>query len=339
MLARMWRAFDLGLRFLYVLLAPAILVLCATVFPITGTVVGAALATIVALLGSERWQSMVARIPLAGRVLGGVSRLGDFYAEHPPKPLIYYIVYPAVLPAVLFLRVPRREFLLYRKLNVISLVVILGSGAYEYLHHWRPELPLSLFITATITGFLLQLLATFALVMPIVTTVVALRQRDRKKTLWILITLAGAIATTAGISARHSNSMPIGRWTRIETRLNYAAAEYQRCVQRTPPAERRRCGEDNAGLATIVHALDAAVLALQNAPDDRAAALARAHEALAQLFKPDEASEFRLYTGEGNTVLFVRFGKQQRRWVGRDATHLIGKPEQLSPGARKVLGY
>ena len=112
---RRGRTIDLVLRLIYVTLAPLMLAPLAAVLPITGTLVGVGIATVVALIGGDRWHHAVDRIPVVGRVLGGMSKLGDFYREHPAKPLVFYIVYPLLLPILLFRPVPRRELALYRK--------------------------------------------------------------------------------------------------------------------------------------------------------------------------------------------------------------------------------
>src|SRR5258708_4793740 len=103
---------------------PVMLPLIAVVMPITGLLISAGIATLVVLIGGEAWHTRVDRVPLVGRVLGGMAKLADFYREHPPKPLVYYIFYPLLLPIVLFRRVPRREFLLYRKLNALAVIII-----------------------------------------------------------------------------------------------------------------------------------------------------------------------------------------------------------------------
>jgi hypothetical protein len=335
----MWRTVDLVLRFCYVLLAPALLVFCAAVFPITGTLVGSALATIVAVFGSDRWHGLVDRIPVVGRALRGVGRLGAFYDEHAPKPLIYYIAYPVLLPVLLFMRVPRREFLLYRKLNGIALLAIALVAALDYVRHWRPELPFSLFLSSVIAGLVLQLLVTFAIVMPIVTTIVVLHQRRLKKALGVLLACAAGIAILAWSSVRNSHEIQIGTWTRIASRTRFAVHEYQRCIHQTGMADRETCGRENAGFDALGQALDAGFMALQRDPTDRAGALARAHDALEQFYMPDEAAEFRLYAAEDVYVLFVKHRRDEALWIARDARHPIRQAIKLPPGARKLLGY
>src|SRR5512135_2493471 len=218
----MWRAIDLVLRCVYVAAVPFLLPLINMIIPIAGLLIGTGIATVIAVVGSERWRARVETLRYLGRPLGGFGRIGEFYARFPPKPLVYYILYPLLLPVVLFMRVPRREFLLYRKLNAITMVVIAATGAYDYFEHWRPELTLTQFAGATLGAFILQLLVTFMFVMPIVTTLVELRQHGRTRVLSVLVVLMVASAVYGAIRARHARTMSIMTWMRLQERTKYA---------------------------------------------------------------------------------------------------------------------
>src|SRR5438552_4091833 len=98
----MWRTIDLVLRFAYVAAVPFLLPIINLIMPITGLLIGTGIATAIALVGSEVWRARVERIKYLGRALGGMGRLGEFYARFPPKPLVYYILYPLLLPVILF---------------------------------------------------------------------------------------------------------------------------------------------------------------------------------------------------------------------------------------------
>lgn len=333
MLDAMWRAIDLVLRFVFVVAAPIMLVPLAVVFPITGTLVGAGIATLVALIGTDR----IKRIPYVGRVLGGMGKLGDFYREHPPKPLVYYIFYPLLLPVILFMKIPRREFLLYRKLNVIALAVVIISGALDYFRHWRPELTFGQFVAAMIMTLVLQLLATFALVMPIVTTLMHLRTRAYTKTLVALLVLAALSAVGGALSVHKMHGgMQISTWMRIKERTKVGFATMRQCMS-VPHSDARACLKQNHALVAIVDALDQVYVALQIHPTDLDGALDRAHDKLEDYYKPDEAKSFKLYAGEGVYILFVEYGSHERIWIGRDAHKLLWDVAELPPGAHKAM--
>jgi hypothetical protein len=338
MMIDVWRAIDLVLRFVYVVVAPLMLAPLAVVFPITGTLVGAGLATLVALIGSDRWHARVDRIPVLGRVLGGMGRLGDFYREHPPKPLIYYIFYPLLLPVILFLRVPRQEFLLYRKVNSIALLVVVVSGALDYFRNWRPELSFKLFFMAMIVTLILQLLATFALAMPIVTTLITLRLRGYTKTLWALVVLA-MLSAGFGVLAAHKmhGSMQISTWMRLEMRTGAGRLEARRCAQEHDPGY-RGCAKENGSFVALVEALDEVYITLRDHPGDTDAALDHARDKIGEYYKPDETAAWQLYADEGVYILYVRYSKRPALWIGRDKRQLIFDATKLPPGARKKLG-
>src|SRR5712691_9835995 len=118
MLLDVFRKVDLVLRFVYVAFVPFILLNLAAVIPISGLLIGSALVTGVALFGSERWRASVANAPVGKKFLTNMARVGDYYAEHPPRPLVFYILYPLLLPYVLINKSARTEFLLFRRLNI-----------------------------------------------------------------------------------------------------------------------------------------------------------------------------------------------------------------------------
>jgi hypothetical protein len=333
-----WRAIDLVLRVVYVVVAPLLLATIASIVPITGTLVGAGIAMVIALIGSDRWHARVDRVPVLGRVLGGMGKLGDFYREHPPKPLIYYILYPLLLPVLVFLRVPRREFLLYRKVNTIALLVVVVGGTFDYYRNWRPELTFGMFAASMIVALLFQLLATFALAMPIVTTLVLLRMRALTKSLAIVAVLATASGVVGYLGARSVHgSMQISTWMRLSLRTGVGMVDYRKCVADHEPSY-RGCGRENHAFNALVDALNAVYITLRDHPGDADAALDQARAKLGEYYKPDETAAWRLYTEDNLYMLYVKFGHKKRLWLARDVRQVILDPAKLPAGARTVLG-
>jgi hypothetical protein len=281
------------------------------------------------MFGSDRWHARVDKIPVLGRVLGGMGRLGDFYRDHPPKPLVYYIFYPLLLPVILFLRVPRREFFLYRKLNAIALVVIVAGGTWDYFRHWRPELTLHQFAGATLGMFILQLLSTFAFVMPIVTTLLGYQARGLKKTLLVLVLLATAMSGFALFIVHKQHAIQIGTWMRIDERTKEGFKELHEC--QAAGLDARTCVKNNAAIVALVRGMFDACAAK---PD---AALDAARARLEGFYKEDEAKAFRFFKGDGACVLFVRFGSKKPIWVAADAKGLFDDPRRLPPSALKEM--
>lgn len=334
-----WRGIDLGLRLIYLVVAPLLLPTLASVLPITGTLVGAGLATLVALIGGERWHATVDRIPILGRALGGMARLDEFYREHPAKPLIFYIVYPLLLPVILARPILRRELGLYRKINAIALAIVVVTGTIDYLHNWRPELTFGQFVSSMIAGFVGQFFATFALAMPIVTTIVMLRQRGQRKLLRTalgLVVVAGAVGGFVAHKAKHV--IQASTWQRIELRSKTGLRELQTCTATTH--ELATCTRDNHWVVALVSGLDAAAVVLRANPKDLDAATDAARAKLATYFKPDEARAFDLFSEGAVIIEYARNGKRATIWIGFDYAKkqiLFGKPDLLSPAARKAL--
>jgi hypothetical protein len=332
----MLRTIDLVLRFAYVAAVPALLPAINEIMPIAALLIGTAVATVIALVGSEVWRSNVERIPYAGRVLGNMGNLGEFYARFPAKPLVYYIVYPLLLPVILFMRVPRREFFLYRKMNAITMIVIAITGAYDYFEHWRPELSLAQFAGATIGVFVMQLVITFMFVMPIVTTLIELRQSRKIKVLWLLAVLMLGSAIYGGLMARHQRTMSIMTWFRLEQRTKYARAELKEC-EKEHPDQVRTCVRHDPQLRALADALE--VVVKGTFPDDDAA-LAAVREKLGEYYKPDEANAFRVREIDDVLLIYARYARKKAIWLGLAKGHFLTKPEQLpTDRLRKFLGY
>ncbi len=333
----MWRTIDLVLRFIYVAAVPAMLPLVNGIMPIAGLLVGTGIATIVALIGHEVWRARVERIKYAGRVLGGFGRLGEFYARFPPKPLVYYIVYPVLLPVILFMRIPRTEFFLYRRVNAIAGIVIVGTGTWDYFEHWRPELTFAQFAGATLGVFILQLFVTFMFVMPIVTTLVELRQRRRIRLIWILSILMVASAAYGTFAVRHQRTMSIMTWMRLEERTKYARDALIECVKNRE-ATTRECLLKDRELRAMAEALEAAADALDRAPNDADRALAVAREKLGAYYKPDEADAFRLMRDGDLYIVYARYARKPAIWVGEQKGKWIIHARDLPAALRKRLG-
>lgn len=332
----MWRVLDLSLRFVYVALVPFLLPIINLFMPITGMLIGTGIATVIAVIGSDLWRRKVERIKYVGRVLGGMGRLGDFYREHPPKPLVYYIVYPLLLPVILFMRVPRREFLLYRKLNTITLVVVATTGALDYFHHWRPELTFAQFAGATIGVMIMQLIVTFMLIMPIVTTLVSLREGHHTRVLAALLTFMVATAGYGAYKARHAHTMTIMTWLRIEERTKYARKQLAECHQQHPD-DFHQCLDTNPEVRAMKEGLVAAVKIAQRAPQDVQAQVAAAREKLVAYYKDDEADAFELASTREALVLFARYGRKPAIWLGWVNGKFTINAQRLPPALHKLL--
>jgi hypothetical protein len=327
----MWRAIDLVLRFAYVAAVPFLLPILNTVMPLTGLLIGIGAATLIALIGSDAWRARVESIRYVGRFLGGMGKLGDFYRRYPPKPLVFYLVYPLLLPVVLFMRVPRRELFLYRKLNVLALVIVVATGTYDYFRHWRPELTFDQFFSATLAVVVMQMIVTFMLITPIVTTLVLLREGGHHRSLAVLMVLMLATAGYGYYAARHTRTMTFTTWLRLQERTRYARITMIECEMAHPDRLESCLGHDPE-LRAMADALRAARKAANHAD-----AVAAARGKLTEYYKPDEAAAFRLVEDHGLWLLFAHYGHKPAIWLGYEAKHYLIYPHQLPPARRKAL--
>jgi hypothetical protein len=310
----MFGRIDLALRFVYVAFVPFILGVLSNLIPITGVVLGTAIATIIAVVGADRWRARVERIRFIGKLLAGFGRLGEYYAEVPPKPLIYYIVYPLIFPYWLFVRRARREFLLYRSINLIAVAIIAISSFIDYFRNWKP-LPFGAFFSGAVGSFFIQLIVMAAIVMPIVTTVLMLHRRGHTRWLTTLIVL-GVLTTLGGLAARSNmKTLPFDVAQRIREREKYFAQSAQAA---------RRAG------------LDAADAALRQSSAIDTATL-RAHEALDDFYRRDEASAFNVWTDGRVVLVYARLRRGQYLWIGREGEVLVEDIAKLPATARELL--
>jgi hypothetical protein len=312
-----WRTVDLTLRFIYVMIAPMLLTVVALVMPVTGIVVTALLATVIAIFGGDHWRERVGKIRFVGRVLAKFGALGEYYCEFPPRPLVYYLLYPVLIPYWLINRRARREFLLFRRINVLAIGIVVVGGTIDYFKNWRGDIPFSNFAGATIGLLLLQIIALSIFVMPIVTTVIILHQRHHKR---LLIALLVGSTAMAGIGAsRVLRHRPVSTeaLTRLRERTKFKPAESRKALE---------------------HALVAINRSFHEHAGDLVLAMERGREALEELYRPDEANAFRLLGDDHMLVLFELSKWKSPIWLGLDAHGFVDQPDALAPALRKTLG-
>lgn len=183
---------DFVLRLAYFVLAPVAIVSLARVVPIIGIIVNVAVALVVFAF-AEGVRSLVVRYPILARFLAGALRFEQYYRTSPPKPFLYYALYPLLFPYWLSNASARREFVLFRNLGAFGLIILLGGGAYDYLAHWKPELRFSQFFFTWAMVFVIQTIATMMFVMPLATSVVTLELAGQRKRLSLLLAAATVV--------------------------------------------------------------------------------------------------------------------------------------------------
>ena len=314
----MWVSIDRALRFLYCAAVPMFIVAFAVVAPVGGVIFGAVLAAAVALIGPDRWRAWTARVPLAGRVVGNMARLGEFYRETPPRPLVYYVVFPLLF----FSKRARTEYRLYRRLNVVALLILVAGNAYDFVAHWRPELTFKQFAGVALGNLILQALITTALIMPLVTTLVVYKQERHRKAL-IALAVIGVVTTALMVLFA------------VRTEKIPGPTEKRMILRAEAAPERAR-----AALEAALHDGIAALAPDARAGYQRGAPLDKVHAALRALWKRDEANAFHFgWDAKTRTgVVFRRFRKHAPLWLAQDANgRLIDNLDRLPPSAQTAL--
>lgn len=306
----MGRRVDDVLRFIYVLLAPAMMVALGYVVPIGGIVISTGIATAIALAGSDGYVRRVQGITLIGKPLAKLGRLGEYYREHPPKPLLYYVFYPLLFPYWLWKREARKELLAYKRVGALAVIITVVTGFYDYYRNWDP-MPAKLFLKAAFANSVLGLLITMIFVMPIVTTLIGYQARRHLKSIAALIILGVTLGGTMSLAMRQVETVPFQTQARLKARIKW----------RPDPAR-----------AVMRAALDRAI-----GQRERPEALRVAREELATYFRPDEVRAFRLLGGEGVVMLVAKTKNHEYAWTAKTKSGWVTTAAELPAAARDAL--
>lgn len=298
----MLRRLDHVLRFAYVLLAPAMIAALAGLIPVTGLSINAGLATVIALAGSDRWVARTQGIPVIGRPLSKIGRLGEYYREHPPKPLLYYVLYPLFAPYWLFKKSARQELFVYKRLGALAVIITLVTAAVDFAKNWQP-LPFKYFAGSMLGTMFVQLIVTFMFVMPIVTTVIEFHRHGHKKSLVFLAVVGLALGVVTVVGLRSVERIPFATQQRALSRIKWKPDVAREVMARALAAPTQ---EDARGV-------------------------------LAEFFRRDEARAFkRTQTGDV-VVLWAKLRQKKHPWIARSRNGAITRFDGLPVEVREVL--
>lgn len=319
-------ALDFALRLAFFAAAPFATVLVAALFPITGALAQIGLAVVV-FFAAETARRLASRSKALAAVLGAQLEFDTYYREHPPRPFLYYVFYPLLLPYWLVSGPARREFLLYKGYTLASFALLLGMLAAQYFVSFPPELGLREFAPIALGTFVAESVVVLSLLMPLVTTVVHFHLIGAPKRLGVVL---GVGALSVGAAAFHLARPrdPI---------VSYAARTRLRA---------RTKKESSAAIRAQSAALRAGwkALARDRADVDRdgkveGAPLEAAHAALEAFYKHDEAFAFDLWLSrtKERQVLVVYFEARDRRrpiWLAMEKSgEVVMDAKRLPRGA------
>jgi hypothetical protein len=326
------RTLDFALRFAFFAVVPFLATWVSALFPMTAVLVNVAL-TLAIFAAAEAIRERAGRSPLLERAVRRHLAFEAYYREHAPRPFLFYVFYPLLLPYVLFRRETRRELWLYRGFTGGGLVILVAAAGFDFWNSWLPNLHFRDFIVTWVLLFAVQTLCMFLFLLPIATTVVKLHAERRFKALWILFATAALsiMVAVVGIERRPGHLVSWVTTQRVRMRTKIA------------PTTAR-----NAQLQALR-------VVWANAPELKESidkegwvegdALDRAEEQLATFYKPDEAYAFSLHAlpPASPEVLLLQcdLGKGQPVWralrrSGAEITSIDDLPHGVLGLARRT---
>ncbi|MEO5725375.1 MAG: hypothetical protein ABI134_04405 [Byssovorax sp.] len=276
------RALDFALRFAFFAIVPFLATWVSALFPMTAVLVNVAL-TLSIFAAAEAVRERAGRSPLLEWTVRRHLAFEAYYREHAPRPFLFYVFYPLLLPYVLFRRETRRELWLYRGFTGGGLLILVAAAGFDFWNSWLPNLGFRAFLVTWVLLFAVQTLCMFLFLLPIATTVVQLHAERRFRALRILFATA-ALSVTVAV---------VGIATRQGHLVSWVTTQRVRMRTKTAPATARKAQ------------LQALRVVWANAPELKESideegwvegdALDRAEEQLAAFYKPDEAYAFSLH--------------------------------------------
>ncbi len=324
---------DFAARIAFFAIAPFCVFILATVFPVAATLVNLGLC--LAVVGfADLVRSAQRRVPFLASVLTGPLEFERYYRLHPPKPFAYYIFYPFLFPYWLAVDVARREFFLYKTVNLVSFAFLGGTAVYEYFAYFKPQLGLRECLLVLAVSALCEIVTVMLMLMPLATSLVKYRLAGHRGRLATLL-VVGAVSVVIAIFAIERRRDPVVSW-----------AARERLILRT------KADKPHARAAQVA-ATKAAWAVIPKHPDDNVDrdgklvgdAIDHAHEALKKFYKSDEAQAFDGWVSHGKKgaagmlVLYVEaHGKKPAMFVALDrAGHEVKDVKKLPKGALDAM--
>lgn len=287
-------------RIAFFAVAPFFVFVLAGIFPVGATLVNLGLCLAVVVF-TDVARSAHRRVPLLGVVLGGPLEFERYYRNHPPKPFAYYIFYPFLFPYWLAVDSARREFLLYKTINIVSIGMLVVTGVYGYFANFKPELGLKECLLVLFVTGVLEIVTVMLVLMPLATSLVKYRLSGHKRRL-VVLSIVGAVSVALAIVALTKRRDPVVSW-----------AARERVLLRT------KANKPHARTAQLA-ATKAAWTALTKHRDDvekdgkiSGEPLESAREALKKFYKEDEAQAFDAWASHGTTGVLVLYVEAQSK--------------------------
>ncbi|HUS64517.1 MAG TPA: hypothetical protein VMZ28_08240 [Kofleriaceae bacterium] len=305
-------------RIVYFLLAPLLILSMTRVMPVWGTLVNLVLILVV-FFAAEWLRPRAQRSRLVRALVGRQLQLEEYYRGRPPRPFLYYVLYPLLFPYWLFNREARREFKLFRGYTIGGFVIIAVLGGIDYARNWAPEIRFKHFFGSTVAVLVLDLFLVLAVVMPVATSVIAFglaRQRAKLAVLGVTAALSIAIGVVSLIALPPEPNMVLRARIHFRTQADPAKsrAALQGALEGIPPA--LKAGKKGKEL------------------------LASVRESMTGYYRADEVKGFHLWAKPGWGVMLFCPGRDSRRppiWLAADRTGFVTDVAKLPPEALRPL--
>lgn len=319
---------DFALRAVFFALAPFAIVVAAWLFPMQGVLIDIGLALLVFVV-SEWARRFSARSKLWAWLLERFLDFETYYRARPPRPFLYYLLYPLFLPYWLWNRDARREFWMFRGYTAGGFAILVGFLLWQYFHYWAPELGWRAFLPAVALTLAVETLIVLMVLMPLATTVVWYHSSFRRGRLRALL-VVGLLSTAATLGYVAQRRTPI---------VSYATRERVRLRSAASPRAARKALLAGARSAWDVMATGT----LDETGKVAGAPLERARATLEKFYKDDEAAAFELWATPRARprLLVVYFEARPKKlpiWVAMRADRsAVRSPDELPPGAFRAM--
>jgi hypothetical protein len=300
---------DFLVRLAFFAAAPFVLVLVASLFPVTGALVQIGLG-LVAFFAGEALRRVAERSKLVGKALSSQLAFEAHYRAHRPRPFLYYVFYPVLFPYWLAVPDARREFLLYKGYTLVSFGMLIVSQVVGYVRYFPPELGWQAFLPLAAGTFAVETAVVLMFLMPIVTTVVHFHTLRAPRRLGALM-LVGLLSVSFAVVRLERRRDPV---------VSYAARNRVDMRTKAKPAGAQQA--QIAGLRAAWKALPKDKTDVDHDGKVEGDVLEAAQDAMATqgFYKNDEAHAFDLwYVRNGKISVMVLYfearGKKDPIWL------------------------
>ena len=321
---------DFLMRLAFFAATPFLLVLVASLFPVTGAVVQIGIA-LGAFFTGEALRRLITKSKLVKLALSGQLEFEAYYRAHKPRPFLYYVFYPVLFPYWAAVREARQEFLLFKGYTLASFGLLVVSLAVQYVRFFPPELGGREFVPLAAGSFLVETVVVLMFLMPIVTTVVHFHTLRAPRRLTALL-IVGLVSVSLAVIRIERKRDPV---------VSYATR--QRVDQRTHAKPRDAENAQIAALRAGWKVLPKDKTDVDHDGKVEGDVLAATQDALVGFYKNDEAHAFDLWsTRHGKKALLVLYfearGKNEPIWLAMDGFgNAVHDPKQLPPGAFNAM--